>query len=81
MLPQPVAFPEPPQPSTAGGATPVLVGLLALSVLLLGLAALPLWRIRAGTLAGLAAGRRLELGLVGSAVLLIAVVGLLVTVL
>jgi hypothetical protein len=79
-LPQPVAFPEQPQPSTARGATPVLAGLLALSVLLLGLAAMPRWRIRAGTLGGLVAGRRLELGVVGSAVLLIAVVGLIVTV-
>lgn len=77
----PVAFSDEKESSALPGAAPVLLGLLALSIVLLGLAAVPPWRIRADALAGLVSGRRLELGLVGAAVLACAVVGLLVTVL
>lgn len=75
---QAAAFSEGSESSSLPGATPLLASLLALSIVLLGLAVVPPWRIRAAALAGLVAGRRFELGLVGAAVLASAIVGLLV---
>jgi hypothetical protein len=66
--------------SSRGVATPVLLGLLALAILLLGLAALPSSTIREAHLAAVVAHRRLEIGLLGTAVLASAAIGLLVIV-
>ncbi len=78
---QPVAFSPPQEPATgSSGASPALIGLFALSILLLGAAAIPPSRIREGSVGTLLTTRRLEIGLVGAAVLTIAALGLLVTV-
>jgi hypothetical protein len=78
----------PPAPAAAGtsddtsldGAAPILLGLFGLSVVLLGLAALPPWSAHT-VLGGLLIRRRLELGLLGTAVLASAAIGLLIAVL
>jgi hypothetical protein len=66
--------------SSLRGAAPVLVGLLALAVVLLSLAAVPPWTFRSPTVAGLLTQRRLEIGLIGTAVLASAAIGLVVAV-
>ena len=74
-------FSEPPSGvSSLAGAGPILLGLLGLAVLLLGVAALPPWSIRSPALAGLLVQRRLEIGLVGTAVLASAAIGLAIAV-
>ena len=74
-------FSEPaPGASSLAGAGPILLGLLGLAVLLLGVAALPPWSIRSPALAGLLVHRRLEIGLVGTAVLASAAIGLAIAV-
>ena len=65
--------------SGLSGAAPVLLGLFGLSVLLLGLAAMPPW-VTHGAVADLLVRRRFELGLLGTAVLVSAAVGLLIAV-
>jgi hypothetical protein len=74
-LPQAVA-----ESSPLTNAAPVLLGLLGLSILLLGAAALPPWTVRSTALAGLLAHRRLEIGLVGTAVLASAAIGLAIAI-
>jgi hypothetical protein len=71
---------ETPGGSTLGTATPILVGLLILAVVLLGLAAIPPNSLR-GDLGATIVQRRLELGLIGTAVLASAAIGLLLAVL
>jgi hypothetical protein len=66
--------------SSLSGAAPVLLGLLGLAILLLGVAALPPWTIRSAAFAGLLATRRLEIGLIGAAVLASAAIGLAIAV-
>jgi hypothetical protein len=66
--------------SSLSGAAPVLLGLLGLAILLLGAAALPPWTIRSTAFAGLLATRRLEIGLIGAAVLASAAIGLAIAV-
>ncbi|MCC6222620.1 MAG: hypothetical protein IT201_03905 [Thermoleophilia bacterium] len=68
-------------PSSLAGAAPVLLGLFGLAVLLLGVAAIPPWSVRSSAVAGLLAARRLELGLIGAAVLASAAIGLVVAIL
>lgn len=58
-------------------AAPILLGLFGLAVVLLGLAAVPPWHVH-GSLGGLLLRRRLELGLIGTAVLASAAIGLIV---
>jgi hypothetical protein len=71
---------SPPTDSSGlDGAAPVLLGLLGLSVLLLGLAAMPPWHTH-GAVAELLVRRRVELGLLGTAVLVSAAVGLVIAV-
>lgn len=67
--------------SGLSGATPFLLGLLGLAIVLLGLAALPPSAVRHSSVGVVVAERRLEIGLLGTAVLLGAAVGLLVSVL
>lgn len=67
--------------SSLSGATPFLLGLLGLAIVLLGLAALPPAAVRRSSVGVVVAERRLEIGLLGSAVLLGAAVALLVSVL
>lgn len=85
--PEPAAQASPPaalQPagssSSLAGAAPVLLGLLGLAVLLLGVAALPPWTVRSAAVAGLLATRRLEIGLIGAAVLASAAIGLVIAI-
>lgn len=76
----------PPIAQTSGGssslsnAAPVLLGLLGLAVLLLGAAAIPPGTVRSNTFAELLATRRLEIGLIGAAVLASAAIGLLIAI-
>ena len=76
----------PPLAQAAGGssslsnAAPVLLGLLGLAVLLLGVAAIPPWTVRSNTFGELLATRRLEIGLIGAAVLASAAIGLVVAI-
>ncbi len=65
--------------STLSGAAPLLLGLLGLAIVLLGLAALPPWTLRRSSVSAMVAHRRLEIGLVGTAVLASAAIGLLIT--
>ena len=71
----PVALDGTPEEAALGDASPILIGLLALAVLLLGAAALPASAVR-GNLAYVLVQRRLELGLIGVAVLASAAIGL-----
>jgi hypothetical protein len=71
---------DPGAGSTLGSATPILVGLLILAVVLLGLAAIPPHSLR-GEFGATLVHRRLELGLIGTAVLASAAIGLVLAVL
>jgi hypothetical protein len=73
-------FAEPASSPALQEAGPVLLGLLGLSVLLLGLAALPPTTVRSTVLGPLLAQRRLEIGLIGTAVLASAAIGLAIAV-
>ena len=66
--------------TSLSGAAPLLLGLLGLAIILLGLAALPPWTMRTSQFSALIATRRLEIGLVGTAVLASAAIGLLITI-
>jgi len=77
---KPVALVAGKDSSDLAGAAPLLLGLLGLAIVLLGLAALPPWTMRTSSLSGLIATRRLEIGLVGTAVLASAAIGLLITI-
>jgi hypothetical protein len=65
--------------NTLTGALPILAGLLALAAILLGLAAMP-GRVTNGV-ANVLSARRLELCLIGAAVLASAAIGLVLTLL
>jgi hypothetical protein len=82
---QPVAAVSSTLPSSSSdsllrSAGPILVGLLVIAVVLLGLAAIPPSSTGSG-LASLVEHRRLELSLIGMAVLAAAVIGLIVALL
>lgn len=87
LLPPPV---EPSDPSSApspshsllsGGAGPVLFGLLALVILVLGIAVVPRrWRTSGGFTA-VVSHHRLELGLIGATVLAVGLIGMLIALL
>jgi hypothetical protein len=68
------------EPNALSGAFPILAGLLALAAILLGLAAMP-GRITTNAVASVLTARRLELCLIGAAVLASAAIGLVLTVL
>jgi hypothetical protein len=68
-----------PGSSTFSALVPLLLGLLGAAVLLLGLAALPPAVARRSTLVARALEHRFEIGLLGTAVLASAAIGLLVT--
>jgi hypothetical protein len=65
--------------SGLSGAAPILIGLLGISVLLLGMAAIPPAHAH-GSLGTLLVRRRFELGLLGTAVLASAAIGLVIAV-
>jgi hypothetical protein len=67
--------------SALSNAAPVLLGMFGLALVLLVLAAIPPWHIRQTQLAGLLAHRRVELGLIGTAVLAAAAIGLVIALL
>jgi len=75
-----VIAPAPDDSGALNGAAPILLGLFGLSVLLLGLAALPPLHTHSAV-GDLLIRRRFELGLLGTAVLVSAAVGLLIAVL